>query len=96
MAGCSIVVLMSLLAVAGLAVIIAALGAVAFCLVLGIVLLVVSFIVLKKKDDSQKYRTLRIVLTVIGFLSLLIGAFGILALAASYISFSSISSQGAL
>lgn len=89
MAGCSIVVLMSLLAVAGLAVLIAVFGASAFCLVVGIVLLAVSFIVLKKKENAEQYHTLRIVLTVLGFLSLLIGAFGIFVLAASFIMFSS-------
>lgn len=85
MAGCSIVVLLSLFAIASLSVLIAIFGTTAFCLVLGITFLILSFTFLKKKNDLLKYRRLRITFIIIGVISLLIAAGGIFILIASYI-----------
>jgi len=76
MAGCSVVVLMVLFAIAILAVLAAIFGLSSFCLVLGIILLIQGFTSLKKKDDEKKHRKLRIALMIIGGISLLIASGG--------------------
>lgn len=76
MAGCSVVVLMVLFAIAILAVLATILGLSSFCLVLGIILLIQGFTSLKKKDDEKKHRKLRITLMITGGISLLIASGG--------------------
>lgn len=85
MAGCSIVVLMSIILAAGMAVLVTILGISAFFFVLGIILLILSFTVLKKEAAMQKHRGLRIACMIIGGVSLLIGAIGIFLLAITLI-----------
>lgn len=88
MAGCSVVVLMLLFAIAILAVLATILGFSSFCLVLGIILLIQGFTSLKKKDDAKKHRKLRIALLIIGGISLLIASGGIFVLIAFFMSVS--------
>lgn len=73
MAGCSVVVLMLLFAIAILVVLATTLGLSSFCLVLGIILLIQGFSSLKKKDDEKKCK-LRIAIMIIGGISLLIAS----------------------
>ncbi|MGL5436279.1 MAG: hypothetical protein ACRDBO_12910 [Lachnospiraceae bacterium] len=84
MAGCSIVVLMSLVLAAGLVAIVAIIGVAVFFLIFGVLFLILGFIVLKKKDNPQKYRVLRIVLISIGFIFLFIVIMGFVALVAAF------------
>ena len=85
MAGCSIVVLMSLVLAAGLAAIAALAGAMVFFLVFGVLFLIFGFVVLKKNDNLQKYRILSILLISMGFLFLFIVAVGVFGLIAALV-----------
>ena len=85
MAGCSIVVLMSLVLAAGLAAIAALAGAMVFFLVFGVLFLIFGFIFLKKNDNLQKYRILSILLISMGFLFLFIVAVGVFGLIAALV-----------
>lgn len=85
MAGCSIVVLMSLVLAAGLAAIAALAGAMVFFLVFGVLFLIFGFIFLKKNDNLQKYRILSILLISMGILFLFIVAVGVFGLIAALV-----------
>ena len=77
MGGCSVVVMLIGLAAASVAVLIAVFGITGVCLLSGTILLILSFTILRKDKNKEKYHTLRIIFIVIGILSLLVSIGGI-------------------